>query len=178
MERSSDLSRLLDKVQMAENDCWIWTGSVFRVSGYGAFRLEDGTWLAHRASFYLHGKGHPGDMFVCHHCDNRLCVNPDHLFLGTNRDNVDDMVTKGRQCRHQPRVDAALSAKRVALRKLNEKQVMEILERLDAGESRFDIAPDYKIHFDTIYKIMKGDTWSHITGIPCRRHTWNQETPT
>lgn len=76
------------------HSCWEWTGCT--ISGYGAFRLAGKTLLAHRFSYEHHIGKIPKGLFACHRCDNRSCVNPAHLFIGTNMDNVKDMVRKGR----------------------------------------------------------------------------------
>ena len=93
------VERFWEKVKKTSG-CWLWTGTVSR--GYGNLRvgsLRDGTRrkvLAPRFSYELvHGPIEDG-MFVCHHCDNRRCVRPDHLFLGTNSDNIKDCVAKGK----------------------------------------------------------------------------------
>lgn len=116
----------------------------------------------------------PGEMLVCHRCDVRPCVRPEHLFLGTPRDNVVDMMVKGRGPTGAQRVEAVLSAENVALRKLTEADVKEILILAAAGTPRRDIADLYGVHKDTVAKILNGDTWSHLTGIPCRRHHWKE----
>lgn len=75
--------------------CWIWTGAAFK-GKYGAFWYERRTIGAHRASWLILRGEIPAGVFVCHRCDIPLCVNPDHLFLATPKENTLDMVTKGR----------------------------------------------------------------------------------
>lgn len=83
----------------AENGCLEWqnTRNTF---GYGVVRWLGRNYLTHRASWMAH-RGDPGDLYVLHRCDNPACIDPDHLFLGTKQDNVDDMISKGRQQRYQ-----------------------------------------------------------------------------
>lgn len=75
--------------------CWIWTGSL-KPDGYGCLYYEGKMWIAHRVSYIIHKGKIPKGMFVLHKCDNPSCVNPKHLFIGTNKDNLHDMVMKDR----------------------------------------------------------------------------------
>ena len=77
--------------------CWLWTASVRPLSGYGQLRHAGKIRFAHRVAYEAFRGRIPDGLFVCHHCDTRSCINPDHLFLGTGKDNAQDMIRKGRQ---------------------------------------------------------------------------------
>lgn len=82
--------------QVGKGDCcWVWTGATNR-EGYGRFYACRDSFLAHRVAWSITKGDVPQDKLVCHHCDNPKCVNPEHLFLGTNHDNMQDMTAKGR----------------------------------------------------------------------------------
>lgn len=76
------------------DDCWEWTGPT--VTGYGVISVNKRSYKAHRMSWMIHNGPIPDGLFICHHCDNRRCVRPDHLFIGTASDNMRDMTAKGR----------------------------------------------------------------------------------
>ena len=133
--------------------CWLWTGGKNK-KGYGQFKYKMKSYIAHRLSYELHvGTLTPG-MLVCHSCDTPPCVNPSHLFLGTNQDNTDDKFKKGRN-RHANGMDNGN-------RKLTDDNVVEIKSLLKGGESYAAIGRLFGVRGENISFIAKGKTWSHI----------------
>lgn len=150
--------RFWAKVVRPANDdtCWAWTGSRKRdlKQAYGKLKLKSYvTVRAHRLSYALHYGRSPGDLFVCHRCDNPQCVNPHHLFLGTVQDNAADMVAKGRS----PRSDQRGSKNGAA--KLTDEQVATIRSRILAGQTNTTIAADYGVTHQLISRIRRGRAW-------------------
>lgn len=89
------LKRFWEKVQKTES-CWIWTAYKNR-QGYGRIGISAGKCVnAHRISWVIHNSPVPEDKFICHRCDNSSCVNPEHLFVGTRQENINDMMVKKR----------------------------------------------------------------------------------
>ena len=96
-------------------DCWEWTGGKMR-GGYGSFKDDGGkTVYAHRISWAINCGRIPKGLCVCHHCDNPNCVNPSHLFLGTDKDNKQDSMGKGRHAKGEIHGSAKLTEEDVKL---------------------------------------------------------------
>lgn len=134
------------------DDCWLWTGANF--GRYGAFYFEKKTIGAHTYAYSrIHGEI-PKGIFVCHRCDNPLCVNPDHLFLGTPKDNTKDMMSKGRG--KWPRGD------RHHLAKLSEKDISEIRD-LQRAMSQSQIARHYGVSQSQISNICTGSKHGRVS---------------
>lgn len=128
--------------------CWLWAGAMGG-RGYGQFSLQGRRVGAHRAAWLVATGEHPGDLCVCHHCDNPRCVRPDHLFLGTHSDNMRDRDRKGR------RVD--VRGERAGRAKLTAADVAAI--RADTRPTRV-VGPEYGVHPSQISRIRRGKSWA------------------
>lgn len=146
-------ARFWDKVRKTRKGCWLFNGATNH-SGHG--RFWDGTRLvqAHRFSYSIANGNIPEGLQVLHTCDVPNCVNPDHLWLGTNYDNVQDKVSKGRQQK--------LKGSQHGRAKLNEADIFAIRERYAEGDGSYrSLGREYGISHTMIRYIVKGDNWSH-----------------
>lgn len=137
--------------------CWRWSGRT-DAGGYGVFYWGPNGRAhrrAHRVS-YAAFVGDPGDLHVCHRCDNPACVNPAHLWLGTAGDNQRDRAAKGRS--NAPRGEQHRSAK------LSEADVLAIRARCAAGESQHAVARAFGLSQPSVSHIVRRLSWGHI---PC-----------
>lgn len=135
--------------------CWEWAGSIVKTrGGYGRFHANGKSYRAHRLSWQIYKGQWPGDLFVCHKCDNPKCVRPSHLFLGTTDDNMRDMVSKGRK--------PSQRGEKHPSNKLSQRDVIDIRRKHAAGVSQADLHREYKVSRATICVIIKKIRWSHI----------------
>lgn len=147
--------KLLERVAMTFSDCWYWTGFIDEL-GYGV-SSDHKVRKAHRLSWSIFNGDIPKGMKVLHKCDIRSCVNPNHLFLGTQADNVQDMISKGRQVYPTPK-PGVLNPQA----KLTPIKVLEIREKYKNGETLNDLTEEYGISKMTVFRAAKQISWRHI----------------
>ena len=150
-----------------EDDCWGWTATKNN-KGYGALKVNGQMAPINRVSWMVHFGEIPKGLCVCHSCDNPICSNPKHLFLGTHQDNMDDMIRKGRDrkdaqkaLRNRSRSYKGMGS---STAKLTDEQVREI-KRLAVGRKigfGKQIAERFGVIPATIGHILSGRNWSHI----------------
>jgi hypothetical protein len=131
--------------------CWVWLRALRQ--GYGAFGVSEGVIIdAHRFSWWLHNGVIPQSAEVLHKCDNRRCVNPSHLFLGSKADNIADMVSKNRQAKGERMPQAKLTtASAILIRRLS---------RIGIAHSK--IAERFNVNLSNISQIVHRKTWKHV----------------
>ncbi len=148
-------------------ECWVWRGPIGG-TGYGAVRWDKRQVKAHRAAWILTYGAIPAGLWVLHHCDNRPCVRPDHLWLGTHQQNMADRNAKGRTARGE-RSGSRLHPERVARgehshnAKLSEPAVIEIRRLIADGlASRGSLAARYGVCLSTISAVVHRRIWAHV----------------
>lgn len=165
-----ELARFQSKIIIEPNSyCWLWEGTL-RNNGYAEFAMRTGHvrrrcgWqivYAHRVA-YQHFVGPiPEGMFVCHKCDVRACVNPEHLFVGTHADNMRDMCAKGR-AGHHTAPDKKARGTTNGSAKLTDSDVREIRRRRAAGQSLRSIGRAFGVSHKTVGLIVTGRAWKHV----------------
>ncbi len=146
---------------ISDTGCWEYTGYL-KENGYGTMKIyvrdfypKKRTFLIHRVSYaYFNGED-PGELFVCHKCDNPSCINPDHLFLGTPLDNTRDMWNKGRA--------ADQGGMNNGRCKLSEDVVEQIVESIKNGKSNTAIAAELPVTHSQVSLIRGGKSWRWLT---------------
>lgn len=154
-----------------EEACWVWT-RLCNAGGYGLFWNGRRSMVAHRWAWIATNGPIPEGMFVCHHCDNRKCVRPDHLFLGTPADNTADMMTKNRVARGERASMARLTADNVRL--IRERAALKT-------ETYAELAREFGVNSSTVRNAVLGIQWQHVdTGdvpVPRVRHCRRKSPP-
>lgn len=150
-----DIERFWSKVDKERSQtfyngsrCWEWTAGLF-FQGYGMIRIDHKTYRTHRISYELSLGEIPIGLQVLHHCDNRSCCNPSHLFLGTDKDNAMDRASKGR--------NGNIKGEAHGRCKLSDLQIAEIRRRYRYnginGETIVELAKEFGVHSSHIYRI-------------------------
>lgn len=150
LNTTEDFDRLIAKT---ESGCWEWTGPL-KWSGYGTFGFGGRLRLAHRFSYERTKGPIPAGLFVCHTCDNRKCVNPDHLWIGTHADNMADKIAKDRGYKGP----SLIHSEKHPLSKLDTAAARAI-----RGDSRpaHAIAAEYGVSKSLVWGIKKGTHWKY-----------------
>jgi hypothetical protein len=143
-----------------ETGCWLWTAGCTS-GGYGTFGVRvDGRWRmmrAHRIAWQLHVGPIPPGLCALHHCDTPPCVNPQHLFLGTQAENNRDMTAKGRRA---PTVGGANPNAA-----LSEAEALSILRLKGSGQRQADVALSFGVTQTQVSRIWLGKAWAHLSGV-------------
>ena len=143
-------------VKPSFTQCWIWFGQRDKY-GYGVFNTKDGHFFVHRLMYQLAKGDLSDDLILRHKCDNSTCCNPDHLEQGTQADNVQDAIRRGRKARGE----------RSNIAKLTEAQVREIKDRYKPYRGVYSqMGREYNVDPETIRHIISGKNWKHVQPSP------------
>lgn len=143
---------------LRDRACWEWTG--YKLKGYGRFNMRGVVWYAHRLAWEIYVGAIPIGMQVLHSCDNPGCVNPAHLFLGSQADNMADMDRKKR--RRMPSRTAAAKGESHGMAKLTNFEIRCIRKFAECGWEQYNIAKIFEVHPATISRILSGRRWKHV----------------
>jgi hypothetical protein len=165
--------RLLNRIKI-KDECWEWQGKITN-AGYGEIRNSQKYSLVHRLSYEIFKGEIPLDKIVCHECDNKKCINPDHLWIGTYKENYDYAKFKNRipdqtgwkhteetkkKFKFRPHADRR--GEKHHLSKFTNEDVLNIRELLKKGVTQKEIASKYGVRQTTISRIKNKDRWNHI----------------
>jgi hypothetical protein len=144
------------KKVLKTDSCWLWQGSVNN-KGYGEIKARDAVYYVHRYSWEIHRGSIPDKLCVLHICDTPTCVNPEHLFLGTQADNMRDMYAKGRDYRG-PKTTIG---EKHGMAKLTEEEV-RTLRSYPKGTSPTLLADKFGISLTHVWQVRSRKVWRHI----------------
>lgn len=159
-EDISDIDKFNQSYDIVESGCWMWNKGM--EGAYGSFysREQKKTIRASRFSYIINIGEIPEGLFVLHSCDTPACVNPEHLFLGTQSDNMQDMVSKGRWVIHSGTFSCGSSHRNSIV---TEPQVIEMRELYSTGlVNQADLAAYYHLKIQTVSDIIRRASWRHI----------------
>jgi len=156
-------SRFWSKVSIGEeNECWEWQAAMYR-GGYGAFRGRDGRMsTAHRTAYQLEKGEIPERYVIYHSCDNRKCVNPSHLFCGTQQDNIDDMWKKGRAATGKQLNHVSQAGEFNHAARITREQALMVLYLYRHGYAQADIACQTDVSRSNVWCIVHRRSWIHL----------------
>ena len=149
---------------LGKDDCWNWTAGI-DTPGYGGFKYNGKKINSHVMTWILTNGEVPKGFWILHTCDNKLCCNPNHLFLGTPLDNVRDMIKKGRNVvtlKIHP--ELAARGEKASSAKLKAFQVIEIREKLKQGFTLAELSREYKVDARLIAGIRDNKYWKSVCG--------------
>ena len=153
---------LKSKIIIDKNSCWLWKGYVKKInakrqSGYALAWHNGKNRMAHRLSYTAFKGRIPDGLCVCHHCDVKHCINPDHLFLGTQKDNIQDMFKKGRQPN-----PAIIQGEKNSQAKLTEKDIYAIFYLRKKNQTGQQIADIFNISKMQVSRILNKQRWKYL----------------
>lgn len=148
-------TRFWSKVEKTEG-CWLWVGAKGRL-GYGNIEYSGRCFSAHRIAYEMLVGVIPAGMEVCHRCDNRACIRPEHLFLGTHKENMADAVAKGRMVFAEPMLGENNHASRLFGRDIH---YIRGLGKI--GFTQREVSKMYGVSQVTVGKIQRREAWNHI----------------
>lgn len=159
--RFDHVAKQMKRYTVDDKGCWNWSGKVKKSHGrYGQMliylnhaRPQKRTFAAHRVSYAYHNGVDPAGHLVRHTCDNPICINPDHLVLGSHIENMGDMVSRGR---------STAGEKNPACR-ISESIVLDIVEQIKSGKSNTEIALTLPVSHAQVSMIRSGKSWRHVT---------------
>lgn len=146
--------RLLRRVEKTKDGCWIWGGGKTDV-GYGRVSFDGLFYSVHRLSYLIYKEEIPNGLFVLHKCDRRSCINPKHLFVGTQSDNMKDCYAKNRHSRISALGEKAYNSK------LKDKYIPKIKKLYKDGLMQKEIAKMFGVNRSLISRVINDKRWKH-----------------